>query len=156
MLPHPVQQPPLPQPPLLDYQHSYGFYNSVPNSPNPLVPRVLSQASIVLPQYRAVPQLPQQRSPNQPHRTNSYPTHGPNEDAAPQHPRASEHMLRRKTPNGTLAAGYDGTPVEWGSKPHATKHILIPVSSASNTSSSINHQLPLSGVRGDPNANLYF
>src|SRR5689334_4185267 len=22
----------------------------------------------------------------------------------------SEHMLRRKTPNGTLAAGYDGTP----------------------------------------------
>lgn len=26
-----------------------------------------------------------------------------------------EHMLRRKTPNGTLSAGFDGTPVEWGS-----------------------------------------
>ena len=26
----------------------------------------------------------------------------------------SEHMLRRKTPNGTLPAGYDGTSVEWG------------------------------------------
>src|SRR5438045_7150251 len=25
----------------------------------------------------------------------------------------SEHMLRRKTPNGTLAAGYDGTPIQW-------------------------------------------
>ena len=40
----------------------------------------------------------------------------------------SEHMLRRKTPNGTLAAGYDGTPVEWTAKPHAHKHILMPMS----------------------------
>lgn len=48
----------------------------------------------------------------------------------PQMSRAirSEHMLRRKTPNGTLAAGYDGTPVEWTTTPHAHKHILMPVS----------------------------
>lgn len=37
-------------------------------------------------------------------------------------------MLRRKTPNGTLAAGYDGTPVEWTTRPHAQKHILMPIS----------------------------
>ncbi|KAL6715714.1 hypothetical protein ACLMJK_006675 [Lecanora helva] len=36
----------------------------------------------------------------------------------------SEHMLRRKTPNGTLAAGYDGSPVEWTRRPHAVKHLL--------------------------------
>ncbi|KAI9771860.1 MAG: hypothetical protein M1840_001630 [Geoglossum simile] len=156
MLPHPVQQPPLPQPPLLDHQYFYGLYNSVPNSPNPLAPRILSQTGIVLPQYRAVPQLPPQQPPNQPHRTNSYPTHGSTEDAALQHPRASEHMLRRKTPNGTLAAGYDGTPVEWASKPHATKHILVPASSASITSITTNHQTPPGGVRGDPNAGIYF
>ena len=41
-----------------------------------------------------------------------------------------EHMLRRKTPNGTLSAGYDGTPVEWGSRPHADKHFLMPASDA--------------------------
>ena len=41
---------------------------------------------------------------------------------------ASEHMLRRKTPNGTLAAGYDGRPIEWPSRPHAMKHYLMPVS----------------------------
>lgn len=41
---------------------------------------------------------------------------------------ASEHMLRRKTPNGTLAAGYDGRPVEWTSRPHAMKHYLMPIS----------------------------
>ena len=40
---------------------------------------------------------------------------------------SSEHMLRRKTPSGTLAAGYDGTPVQWGTRPHTTKHFLIPV-----------------------------
>ena len=38
---------------------------------------------------------------------------------------ASEHMLRRKTPNGTLSAGYDGTPVDWATRPHASKQFLI-------------------------------
>ncbi|KAH6629656.1 glycosyl transferase family 41-domain-containing protein [Boeremia exigua] len=38
-----------------------------------------------------------------------------------------EHMLRRKTPNGILAAAYDGTSVEDNGAPHATKHILLPV-----------------------------
>lgn len=42
----------------------------------------------------------------------------------------SEHMLRRKTPNGTLAAGYDGTPVKWSSKPPALKHVLLPLSTS--------------------------
>ena len=40
----------------------------------------------------------------------------------------SEHMLRRKTPNGTLSAGYDGTPVEWAATPHTNKHFLVPSS----------------------------
>lgn len=43
----------------------------------------------------------------------------------------AEHMLRRKTPNGTLAAGYDGTPVQWASKAPALKHVLLPVSAGS-------------------------
>ena len=42
---------------------------------------------------------------------------------------SSEYMLRRKTPSGTLAAGYDGTPVEWPSRPHASKYMLLPASS---------------------------
>lgn len=37
---------------------------------------------------------------------------------------AAEHALRRKTPNGTLAAGYDGTPGDTSLQP-ATKHILV-------------------------------
>lgn len=36
-----------------------------------------------------------------------------------------EHALRRKTPNGTLAAGYDGTPSDITIQPPATKHILV-------------------------------
>ena len=46
----------------------------------------------------------------------------------------SEHMLRRKTPNGTLAAGYDGRPVESTARSRATKHILMPVSNANHPS----------------------
>lgn len=53
---------------------------------------------------------------------------------------ASEHMLRRKTPNGTLAAGYDGSPVEWMKRPHAIKHLLLP---ASNDSSQTTYPYPL-------------
>lgn len=45
-------------------------------------------------------------------------------------PDITEHMLRRKTPNGTLAAGYDGRPVEWMVRPHAVKHFLMPSSDA--------------------------
>ena len=40
----------------------------------------------------------------------------------------SEHMLRRKTPNGTLAAGYDG------SRPPAAKHIAMPHPTTSDRS----------------------
>lgn len=36
-----------------------------------------------------------------------------------------ENLLRRKTPQGTLAAAYDATPVEWTARP--TKQILLPV-----------------------------
>lgn len=36
-----------------------------------------------------------------------------------------EHTLRRKTPNGTLAAGYDGTPGDRAAQPPATKHIIV-------------------------------
>ena len=49
-----------------------------------------------------------------------------NDQYGGQYNNSSEHMLRRKTPNGTLAAGYDGTPVQWSSKPPALKHVLLP------------------------------
>lgn len=38
---------------------------------------------------------------------------------------AGEHALRRKTPNGTLAAGYDGTPGDTAIQPPASKHIIV-------------------------------
>lgn len=58
----------------------------------------------------------------------------------------SEHMLRRKTPNGILNAAYDGTSVEQAERPHAMKHILLPVTHqfASGPSSvSADFELPL-------------
>lgn len=49
----------------------------------------------------------------------------------------SEHMLRRKTPNGTLAAGYDGTPVQWSTKAPALKHVILPLSGNSSNRSGV-------------------
>lgn len=51
------------------------------------------------------------------------------------HPRSSgfshhvdghEHRLRRKTPNGTIDAGYDGTPTQYASGPPPLKHMIFP------------------------------
>lgn len=58
----------------------------------------------------------------------------------------SEHMLRRKTPNGILNAAYDGTSVEQAERPHAMKHILLPVTqqfASGPSSASADFELPL-------------
>jgi hypothetical protein len=67
-------------------------------------------------------------------------------------PKPAEHMLRRKTPNGILAAAYDGTSVEQNGQPHATKHILLPVTAESNIPYSTKQDLPLRspGALNDP------
>jgi tetratricopeptide (TPR) repeat protein len=54
-----------------------------------------------------------------------------------------EHMLRRKTPNGILAAAYDGTSVEDNGEPHATKHILLPVTAVSGLPYGLKQDLAL-------------
>lgn len=57
---------------------------------------------------------------------------------------SSEHMLRRKTPSGTLAAGYDGTPVQWDTRQHAAKHFLMPM--ADVRSDSVYQPVPAMGL----------
>ncbi|KAK6948719.1 hypothetical protein Daesc_010489 [Daldinia eschscholtzii] len=59
----------------------------------------------------------------------------------PMHPRSNafmipshlsdhdEHQLRRKTPNGTIDAGYDGNPAQLASGPPPLKHMILPTSS---------------------------
>ncbi|KIW02312.1 uncharacterized protein PV09_06459 [Verruconis gallopava] len=61
-------------------------------------------------------------------RNQSYPPHGSPKNENVQPTTSSEHMLRRKTPNGILNAAYDGTAVEQIERPHAMKHILLPAS----------------------------
>ncbi|KAH8652556.1 glycosyl transferase family 41-domain-containing protein [Xylariales sp. PMI_506] len=41
-----------------------------------------------------------------------------------------EHHLRRKTPNGTIDAGYDGSPAQLASGPPPLKHMILPGSSS--------------------------
>ena len=40
----------------------------------------------------------------------------------------TEHRLRRKTPNGTIDAGYDGTPTQLAAGPPPLKHMILPAS----------------------------
>ncbi|TVY48527.1 putative UDP-N-acetylglucosamine--peptide N-acetylglucosaminyltransferase [Lachnellula occidentalis] len=81
-------------------------------------------------------------APIQPQRTYALDNHAPRRSGhargrsseqgfGSQYNDPSEHMLRRKTPNGTLAAGYDGTPVQWSSKAPALKHVILPLSASS-------------------------
>ncbi|KAI0140552.1 glycosyltransferase family 41 protein [Xylariaceae sp. FL1272] len=43
-------------------------------------------------------------------------------------PELGEHHLRRKTPNGTIDAGYDGTPAHLASGPPPLKQMILPAS----------------------------
>src|ERR1700722_17462509 len=116
---------PQPQPQIFALSPSLGPYNSLPASPRAPRRNVPGYDLQSLGQQ----QLPQQYAhPLQ--RTNSYPQHGSLKEQGHERVRQSEHMLRRKTPNGILAAAYDGTSVEQTEKPHATKHILLPVTAA--------------------------
>ncbi|OAG06165.1 uncharacterized protein CC84DRAFT_752089 [Paraphaeosphaeria sporulosa] len=109
-------------------------------------------------QQSMAPQLPQQYA-HPLSRHNSY--HSQGSDSGRNTVKPPEHMLRRKTPNGILAAAYDGTSVEQTEKPHATKHIILPVTAESGMYN-LNQDLPLRspGVHQDAAADwspsLYF
>ncbi|KAI0532953.1 glycosyl transferase family 41-domain-containing protein [Xylaria digitata] len=54
----------------------------------------------------------------------------PNAHLAPPHPAEhGEHRLRRKTPSGTIDAGYDGNPTHLASGPPPFKHMIMPTPS---------------------------
>ncbi|OTB05292.1 glycosyltransferase family 41 protein [Hypoxylon sp. CI-4A] len=63
------------------------------------------------------------------------PTHPrPNAFMIPSHVSDhDEHQLRRKTPNGTIDAGYDGNPRQLASGPPPLKHMILPISSLMST-----------------------
>ena len=67
------------------------------------------------------------------HRSSRFSSNGPGSPSSQSSSsQGAEHILRRKTPNGTLAAGYDGRSIEWTSEPHAVKHMLLPLPDKSN------------------------
>lgn len=61
-------------------------------------------------------------------------------------PDRSEHHLRRKTPNGTIDAGYDGSAVHLASGPPPLKQMILP---AAPTAYAANHLRPVTVT--DPN-----
>ncbi|KAF1912857.1 glycosyl transferase family 41-domain-containing protein [Ampelomyces quisqualis] len=121
------QYPPQPPPP--------NPYNNHP--PSPPQPPLFRNAAGVEGRHLAQHPPPQQYAlPLSRH--GSYNSQGSGATSKPP-----EHMLRRKTPNGILAAAYDGTPVEHADKPHATKHILLPVTAESSMHHGPKQDLPL-------------
>jgi hypothetical protein len=117
----------LPQTQTLPYvypsNHSYGPHDSVPTTPRTATRRALmahDQNASRRPQFSQQYAHPLQRN-------NSYPQPSSSKSVDNQAVAHPEHMLRRKTPNGILAAAYDGTSVEQVDKPHAMKHILLPL-----------------------------
>jgi hypothetical protein len=99
--------------------------------------RTLPSSSTFAPPHRAYPV-----ESHASHRSGSSGSRPSGQGFGGQYHDPAEHMLRRKTPNGTLAAGYDGTPVQWSSKAPALKHVLLPLSA----SSSAQYAAPLGNV----------
>ncbi|KAF2821231.1 TPR-like protein [Ophiobolus disseminans] len=129
------QHPPQPQPPLLS---PHGPYLNFPPPPSHASTSTLRNAPTF--QGRNLAQYPPPQQYAHPlSRHNSYNSQG-SEGGSSKPP---EHMLRRKTPNGILAAAYDGTSVEQTEKPHATKHILLPVTAESGMLYGLKQDLPL-------------
>jgi hypothetical protein len=87
-------------------------------------PRNLPSSSPLAPLHR--PYAVESRGPSRV----GVPLSSPSQGYGGQYHDPAEHMLRRKTPNGTLAAGYDGTPVQWANKAPALKHVLLPTSNS--------------------------
>ncbi|KAK8058642.1 UDP-N-acetylglucosaminyltransferase [Apiospora phragmitis] len=56
---------------------------------------------------------------------------------------SAEHHLRRKTPNGTIDAGYDGSPAHLASGPPPLKHMILPGNST-NLSFGMDYERPAS------------
>ncbi|KAL4887736.1 glycosyl transferase family 41-domain-containing protein [Aspergillus karnatakaensis] len=77
-----------------------------------------------LPNHNSLQSIPRTRL-QYPHPIQRPDIHDPTHSAALTLSSVGEHALRRKTPNGTLAAGYDGTPLDMTIQPPATKHILV-------------------------------
>ncbi|KAI0969844.1 glycosyl transferase family 41-domain-containing protein [Xylaria arbuscula] len=108
------------QPPQLPQQHSYSHlsfnanarssFSTPPGSgfvPRSAIPLRFSRPSAPLPLHTP-----------------------PNARLAPSHlAEHGEHRLRRKTPNGTIDAGYDGNPSHLASGPPPFKHMIMPTSS---------------------------
>ncbi|CAI6231723.1 unnamed protein product [Periconia digitata] len=119
-----------PQPPPASFQLP------PPPSHNQLLPngQGIEQRSLAL-------QPPPQQYAHPLSRHNSYPSQTP--DGIRNASKPPEHMLRRKTPNGILAAAYDGTSIEQSEKPHATKHILLPVTAESKIPYGLKQDLPM-------------
>lgn len=117
-----------PQPPA-QLPSTLGPYSNIAPAPSP--------ASLL----RDVPSLPQHSLPQQ--YAHPLSRHNSHTSDTGRTAKPAEHMLRRKTPNGILAAAYDGTSVEKNGQPHATKHILLPVTAESPIHYSLKQDLPL-------------
>lgn len=134
---------PQPQPPIISP------YSNLPYSPrNPLLQNAQGYDQMTMP---AQPLPRRYAYPLSRH--NSYHSQASGSEHGGDRPKPPEHMLRRKTPNGILAAAYDGTSVEETEKPHATKHILLPVTAESSIPYGLRQELPLRspGINNDLN-----
>lgn len=127
------QYPPQPQAQLASLPRPYANAPSAPSHASLLRSAAFEGRSLA--QYPA----PQQYA----HPLSRHSSYGSQPSEPGRAAKPPEHMLRRKTPNGILAAAYDGTSVEKNGEPHATKHILLPVTAESSMPYGLRQDLPL-------------
>jgi hypothetical protein len=141
MIRHPPPQPTHPH--LLGGDSSTPPFSPFPSNPHTIAIRDRTSRDFRPHEPSYMAPIPQQYAHPLP-RSHSYGSASSSKDDVYSNLKQSEHMLRRKTPNGILNAAYDGTSVEQAERPHAMKHILLPVShQLANTPSAFVRDLPL-------------
>jgi len=107
-----------------------GHYNPSPDLSSQSMAHLETLYRMQNASFRQRLQQPQQYAPHP--LPSSVPIQTSNQNFGNPNANDAEHMLRRKTPNGTLAAGYDGRSTEIAAKPHAAKHILMVATNAAD------------------------
>src|SRR5579871_3916044 len=122
-------------------------FDIVPQSPRSLTFRDHSNNDFRRDDQSTMPLLQQQYAYPLVQRTHTHTVSDDSGEDGHDGGQQSEHLLRRKTPNGILNAAYDGTCVEQAERPHAMKHILLPVTqqfvSSLNGSDGLVRELPI-------------
>jgi hypothetical protein len=114
----------------IDFNQDYAAFSHLSRlsrTPNAFLPYVPSHRAF--PIRTSQPAASSTTTPQPPRRRAAHTVSTSAAGVLPHSIEHSDHQLRRKTPNGTIDAGYDGSPTPLGPAPPPLKHMIVAAAS---------------------------